>query len=69
MRFQKKKEGETMKGKENSLIFFFSIIHVYFILEELVIGINGDKHCIHGVAFCREISYPHQIQFDLGRPN
>lgn len=25
-------------------------------LEELVIGINGDKHRIHRVAFCREIS-------------
>lgn len=69
MRFQKKKECETKKEKENSLIFFFSIIHVYFILEELVIVINGDKHRIHGVAFCREISYRHQIQFDLGRPN
>lgn len=67
--FSKKKECETKKEKENSLIFFFSIIHVYFILEELVIVINGDKHRIHGVAFCRGISYPHQIQFDLGRPN
>lgn len=46
-----------MKGKENSLIFFFLIIYVYFILEELVIGINGDKYRIYGVVFCREILY------------